>query len=181
VTYEKSWHWFCGVGSKKCELWPGQIGIQTAAASEDETDLFDTYLLMRMDYGWGQIWKDLGLIGRPEDAIDLRMLVNPRMPGSQRIPGNRRIPGSQRILENQRIPGSQRILENQGYRETGEHWETRGYREARNAGKPENSGKPADTKTGEHRETREYWENQRILENLRQPLSISTAQYGPSK
>jgi hypothetical protein len=69
ATYDEIMDWFCGFEEKHV-MGFGQImlAFQTALSTEDETDTYDMYLARRAEQGWGQIWLDLKLIGRPEDA-----------------------------------------------------------------------------------------------------------------
>ncbi|MFP3853757.1 MAG: DUF5666 domain-containing protein [Anaerolineales bacterium] len=63
VSYEQVLTWFCegSVGFGQIML-----GLQTAALTDGSAD---TYLDRRADgEGWGQIWLDMDLIGRPEEA-----------------------------------------------------------------------------------------------------------------
>jgi hypothetical protein len=65
--YETIIGWFCdGWGFGQIML-----ALQTAEMTEDEGDSAQDYLDFRAeDQGWGEIWKELGLIGKPEDDGD---------------------------------------------------------------------------------------------------------------
>ena len=67
VSYETIMGWFCqGIGGGKDGYGFGEIML--ALESADKTGLSAEELLaQRGDLGWGEIWQELGLIGRPDE------------------------------------------------------------------------------------------------------------------
>jgi hypothetical protein len=141
VTYEEIMAWFCGTGENK-GVGFGQImlAFQTAAATEDEADTFDMYLTMRAEQGWGKIWKELGLVGRPEDAGKPEDVGRPEDAGKPEEVGRPEDAGKPEWAgppEGAGKPEDTGKPADAGKPEdTGKPVDT---------GKPENTGKPADT------------------------------------
>lgn len=63
LTYEEVLAWFCEGGFGFGQI---TLALQTAEITGDSAD--DLLSRRAGGEGWGQIWKDLDLIGRPEDA-----------------------------------------------------------------------------------------------------------------
>jgi hypothetical protein len=63
VDYEQVMGWFC-----EDRLGMGEIGLALETAKKADLTV-EEIVSRRLDgEGWGEIWRDLGLIGRPEDA-----------------------------------------------------------------------------------------------------------------
>jgi hypothetical protein len=67
VGYEEIMGWFCEESMGFGQI---MLALQTATGGEEDGDSsYEEFLERRIaGEGWGQIWQDLGLIGRPKDA-----------------------------------------------------------------------------------------------------------------
>ena len=64
VDYEEIMGWFC-----EEHMGFGQIMLALQTVGDDGEETYEDFLNRRLaGEGWGQIWQDLGLIGRPKDA-----------------------------------------------------------------------------------------------------------------